>query len=277
MLRETTEFLQLSPTLGQREEPLSTAARIGIERLGLTFLGAGSRGAIEVLKNVSLDIRDGEFVCLIGPSGCGKSTLISLIAGYVKPTAGSIAVDGHTVDGPSPERVLVFQTPSLFPWYSVKKNIAFGMTLKANQARYRNVASRVDELIELVGLQGFGDAYPFELSGGMRQRVEIARALAVDPAILLMDEPFGALDALTRLSLQREMLRIWESTQKTILFVTHDIMEAVMLADRVVVFSPRPAEVKEIVSVEISRPRHRTSPEAVGLAQHIAELLGVPL
>lgn len=254
-----------------------TPARIGIEHVGLTFGGTGNRGAIEVLNDVSLSIRDGEFICLIGPSGCGKSTLISLLAGYVKPTTGTVSVDGHVVEGPSPERVMVFQAPSLFPWYSVKDNIAFGMTLKANRGRYPDVGSRVNELIRLVGLQGFADAYPFELSGGMRQRVEIARALAVDPAILLMDEPFGALDALTRLSLQREMLRIWESTRKTILFVTHDIMEAVILADRVVVFSPRPAVIKEVVSIGLARPRHRDSRDAVLLAQHIAELLEVAL
>ncbi len=232
---------------------------------------------MEVLDGISLNIRDGEFVCLIGPSGCGKSTLISLVAGYAKSTRGTIFVDGHAVEEPSPERVMVFQAPSLFPWYSVKQNVAFGMTLRANRSRYRDVSGRVAELLQLVGLQGFADHYPFELSGGMRQRVEIARALAVDPAILLMDEPFGALDALTRLALQREMLRIWETTRKTIMFVTHDIMEAVMLADRVVVFSARPAKIREVVSIDLARPRHRDGAEAARMARHIAGLLGVTL
>lgn len=257
--------------------PLDPPTRIDIDRIGLEYPGTGSRGTVEVLDGVSLNIRDGEFVCLIGPSGCGKSTLLSLVAGYAKSTRGTISVDGHTVEGPSPERVMVFQAPSLFPWYSVRRNIAFGMTLQANRGRYPNAPARVDDLLQLVGLQGFADHYPFELSGGMRQRVEIARALAVDPAILLMDEPFGALDALTRLALQREMLRIWESTRKTILFVTHDIMEAVMLADRVVVFSPRPARIKEVVSIDLARPRHRDSADAARMAHRIANLLGVTL
>lgn len=253
------------------------APRIGIEHVGLSFPGTGSRETVEVLNDVSLSLQDGEFVCLIGPSGCGKSTLLSLVAGYARPTSGTISVDDHRVEGPSPERVMVFQSPSLFPWYSVSQNVAFGMTLKANRGQYPDVPGRVDELIRLVGLQGFAGHYPFELSGGMRQRVEIARALAVDPAILLMDEPFGALDALTRLTLQREMLRIWESTHKTILFVTHDIMEAVMLADRVVVFSQRPARIKEVISIGLIRPRHRDSAEAARMALRIADLLGVTL
>lgn len=261
---------------GARVSP-SPATRIGIEDVGLGYPAMGNRGIVEVLDGISLNIRDGEFVCLIGPSGCGKSTLVSLVAGYAEATRGTISVDGRAVEGPSPERVMVFQAPSLFPWYSVRQNIAFGMTLRANRSRYRDVPGRVAELLQLVGLQGFADHYPFELSGGMRQRVEIARALAVDPAILLMDEPFGALDALTRLALQREMLRIWETTRKTIMFVTHDIMEAVMLADRVVVFSARPAKIREVVSIDLARPRHRDGVEAARMARHIAGLLGVTL
>jgi ABC-type nitrate/sulfonate/bicarbonate transport system ATPase subunit len=224
-----------------------------------------------------LTVRDGEFVCLIGPSGCGKSTLLSLLAGYAVPSSGSILVDGTAVRGPSPQRVMVFQSPSLFPWCTVAENISFGMTLRASRHRYPDATKRVDDLVSLVGLDGFSKHYPFELSGGMRQRVEIARALAVDPAILLMDEPFGALDALTRLSLQRETLRIWENTKKTILFVTHDIIEAVMLADTVVVFSNRPARIKEVVRINVRRPRHRDGADVSAIARRIAELLEVTL
>ena len=253
------------------------SARISIDNVSLRFPGAGNRLPVEVLNDISLEIRDGEFVCLIGPSGCGKSTLISLIAGYLEPTSGSIRVDGSTVSGPGPERVMVFQTPSLFPWCSVTENIAFGMKLGTNQARYPDVTGKVKELTKLVGLEGFEKHYPYELSGGMRQRVEIARALAVDPAILLMDEPFGALDALTRLTLQRETLRIWESTRKTIMFVTHDILEAVILADKIIVFSERPARIKEIFQITLGRPRRRDGADVAQIARDIADLLGVTL
>lgn len=253
------------------------SARISIDNVSLRFPSAGNRLPVEVLNDISLEIRDGEFVCLIGPSGCGKGTLISLIAGYLEPTSGSIRVDGSTVSGPGPERVMVFQTPSLFPWCSVTENIAFGMKLGTNQARYPDVTGKVKELTKLVGLEGFEKHYPYELSGGMRQRVEIARALAVDPAILLMDEPFGALDALTRLTLQRETLRIWESTRKTIMFVTHDILEAVILADKIIVFSERPARIKEIFQITLGRPRRRDGADVAQIARDIADLLGVTL
>lgn len=253
------------------------SARISIDNVSLRFPGAGNRLPVEVLNDISLEIQDGEFVCLIGPSGCGKSTLISLIAGYLEPTSGSIRVDGRPVTGPGPERVMVFQTPSLFPWCSVTENIAFGMKLGTNQARYPDVTGKVKELTKLVGLEGFEKHYPYELSGGMRQRVEIARALAVDPAILLMDEPFGALDALTRLTLQRETLRIWENTRKTIMFVTHDIVEAVILADKIIVFSERPARIKEISQITLGRPRRRDGADVAQIARHIADLLGVTL
>lgn len=250
---------------------------IWIEDVSLTFPGGGKRPPIQVLDEINLHIKEGEFVSLIGPSGCGKSTLLSLLAGYNEPTDGLLKVNSHEVSGPGPDRVMVFQSPTLFPWYSVRENIAYGMNLKSNRGRFPDVDLRVSQLINLVGLTGFDKHYPFELSGGMRQRVEIARALAVDPDILLMDEPFGALDALTRIALQRETLKIWEETQKTILFVTHDMIEAVILSDRVVVFSNRPARVQEIINIDLPRPRHRDSKEVIEIARKIATLLDVKL
>lgn len=266
-----------NPQPGIRPSNLTPPPRIHIKGLRLDYPGAGARPPLTVLGGIDLDVRAGEFVCLIGPSGCGKSSLVTLLAGYGKPTAGTLSVDGIKVEGPAPDRVMVFQQPSLFPWYTVRANIAFGMKLNANRGRFSDPSARADELIQLVGLDGFGDHLPNELSGGMRQRVEIARALAVDPAILLMDEPFGALDALTRLTLQREMLRIWQATNKTVLFVTHDIVEAVLLADSIVVFSPRPATIKERVKIDLPRPRHRDSAEVGRIARHIADLLEVSL
>ncbi|WP_340149041.1 ABC transporter ATP-binding protein [uncultured Sneathiella sp.] len=250
---------------------------IWIEDVSLTFPGGGKRPSVQVLDEVNLHIKEGEFVSLIGPSGCGKSTLLSLLAGYNEPTDGLLKVNSHDVSGPGPDRVMVFQSPTLFPWYSVRENIAYGMNLESNRGRFPDVDLRVSQLINLVGLTGFDKHYPFELSGGMRQRVEIARALAVDPDILLMDEPFGALDALTRIALQRETLKIWEETQKTILFVTHDMIEAVILSDRVVVFSNRPASVQEIIDIDLPRPRHRDSKEVIEIARKIATLLDVKL
>jgi ABC-type nitrate/sulfonate/bicarbonate transport system ATPase subunit len=250
---------------------------IAIKGVSLTYPGVGERAAVAVLDEVSLTSGKGEFVCLIGPSGCGKSTLLSLLAGYIKPSAGTLLVNGHPIDGPGPERVMVFQNPTLFPWYSVAENIAFGLRVTRKSKNSLGINRKVDGLIRLVGLEGFAKHYPFELSGGMRQRVEIARALAVDPDILLMDEPFGALDSLTRLQMQRETLRIWEETRKTILFVTHDIAEAVVMADNVVVFTRRPARVKETVPVRLRRPRHRDSAEVAEISRHLADLLEVKL
>jgi NitT/TauT family transport system ATP-binding protein len=255
----------------------SQGRQIEVENVGVTFPGIGTRPSVEVMRDVSLTIDPGEFVCLIGPSGCGKSTLLSLLAGYMAPTSGRLGVAGRAIAGPSPERVMVFQSPTLFPWRSVEQNIAFGLTLRSNRPRFPDPGAVVADLIRLVGLEGFAKHYPFELSGGMRQRVEIARALAVNPDMLLMDEPFGALDALTRLTLQRETLRIWEETRKTVLFVTHDISEAVILADRVVVFTHRPARVREIVTIDLPRPRHRDSADVAAFTRRIAELLEVTL
>ena len=252
---------------------LARATAIRLEDVSLTFPAAASREPVRVLDAVSLDVEPGQFVCVIGTSGCGKSTLLSLIAGYLRPTGGRVVVDGERVRGPGPDRLMVFQQPALFPWCTAGDNIAFGLRLRAHRGNAQDVQASVDRLLALVGLSGAGNRFPFELSGGMRQRVEIARALAVDPRVLLMDEPFGALDALSRLSMQREMLRIWEQTRKTVVFVTHDIEEAVLLADRVVVLSQRPATVKETIDIPLSRPRQREDPKVGELARRVASLL----
>jgi len=246
---------------------------ITLEDVRLSYLAVAGRDKVHVLDGISLDVRPGSFVCLIGTSGCGKSTLLSLIAGYIAPTAGRVLIDGQVVKGPASDRIMVFQHPTLFPWCTAAENVGFGLRLRVHKARSGNAEATIDTLLNLVGLKGFGDRYPFELSGGMRQRVEIARALAVRPRVLLMDEPFGALDALSRLSMQREMLRIWEDTGKTVVFVTHDIEEAVVLGDTVVVLSQRPATVKEVLDVALPRPRLREDPKVVALARHIATLL----
>jgi len=252
---------------------LAAANAIRLEDVSLTFPAAGTREPVRVLDAISLDVEPGRFVCVIGTSGCGKSTLLSLIAGYLKPTRGRVIVDGHPVQAPGADRIMVFQHPALFPWCTASDNVAFGLRLRAHRGRAHDVKGTVDRLLALVGLSGAGDRFPFELSGGMRQRVEIARALAVDPRVLLMDEPFGALDALSRLSMQREMLRIWEQTGKTVMFVTHDIEEAVLLADTVVVLSQRPATVKETIDISLSRPRQREDPKVRELARRVALLL----
>jgi len=255
--------------LARTESPL-----IRFDDVSLTFEAKKLRAPLAVLADVSLDVREGEFVCIIGPSGCGKSTLLSLLAGFFRPTEGRVVVRGTSVREPGSDRAMVFQSSALFPWLTVSNNVSYGLKLKANRAQL-GPADKVPELLKLVGLEGFGDHYPFELSGGMRQRVEIARALAVNPDILLMDEPLGALDALTRLTMQAELARIWQETRKTILFVTHDIEEAVILADRVVVMSSRPAHVSEDIAVPLPRPRHRGDPQVTELAHYIAELLHV--
>jgi NitT/TauT family transport system ATP-binding protein len=208
---------------------------------------------VRALDDVTVEVPDGHFVCIVGASGCGKSTLLNIMAGLVRPTSGTIDVGGHPVEGPGADRGMVFQSYTLFPWLRVRENIEFGPSLKgvAGQQR-RRVAGA---LLEEMGLTEFARAYPSELSGGMKQRVAIARALANDPEVLLMDEPFGALDALTRAGAQRFLTQVWEQHRRTIVFVTHDIDEAIYLGDTVYVMSPRPGRVKEIVPVDIPRPR----------------------
>ncbi|NLA39342.1 MAG: ABC transporter ATP-binding protein [Methanomicrobiales archaeon] len=223
------------------------------------------------LEGVTLDISDEEFICLVGPSGCGKTTLLRIIAGLETLTSGSVTIDGHAVIGPDPKRGMVFQEYSLFPWRRVIDNVAFGLEMKGVGKEERRRTA--DHYIDMVGLSQFRDAYPFELSGGMRQRVAIARALANDPDVLLMDEPFGALDAQTRNRMQRELLSLWQQTKKTIIFVTHSVDEAVYLADRIIVLSPRPAAVQEIITIPWPRPRDRTSAEFAEVRRRVLDMI----
>jgi len=226
---------------------------------------------IWALKDINLEIRDEEFICLVGPSGCGKTTLLRIIAGLESPTTGRVIVDGNVVTGPDPRRGMVFQEYSLFPWQKVIDNIAFGLEMRGvGKEERRRIGERY---LEMVGLSQFRDAYPYELSGGMRQRVAIARALANDPDVLLMDEPFGALDAQTRNRMQGELLSIWEQTKKTILFVTHSVDEAVYLSDRIVVLTPRPGSVREIVEIPWPRPRDRTSIEFADVRRKVLRMI----
>jgi ABC-type nitrate/sulfonate/bicarbonate transport system ATPase subunit len=211
------------------------------------------RGTVTALQEVSLEIPDASFACIVGASGCGKSTLLNIMAGLVQPTRGTVALDGGRVEGPGAERGMVFQSYTLFPWLRVRENIEFGPELQGlpKQAR-REISSR---LLEEMKLTDFATAYPRELSGGMKQRVAIARALANNPEVLLMDEPFGALDALTRSSQQRFLTGIWEQHRRTIAFVTHDIEEAIFLGDTVFVMTPRPGRIREVIPIDIPRPR----------------------
>ncbi len=229
-------------------------------------------GEIKALEDINLNVKPNEFLCIIGPSGCGKTTLLRLIAGLDLPSSGEIILDGKEVKGPSPDRGMVFQEFSLFPWRTVIKNVTLGLKIRGiNENEQYRIAN---EYIELVGLKGFENCYPYELSGGMKQRVAIARALAMDPSILLMDEPFGSVDAQTRNVLQEELLGIWKRTKKTVLFVTHSVDEAVYLADRVAVMSTRPGRIVECMDIDIARPRKRTSVEANEIREMLLMRLG---
>jgi NitT/TauT family transport system ATP-binding protein len=254
-----------------------TSVQISFRDVSLAFGSAAGRDRLRVLDGIDFAVEAGEFVCIIGPSGCGKTTLLSLLAGYIRPTAGEMLVDGAPVAAPGSDRVMVFQSATLFPWLTAGANIAYGLRLRRNRGKSPDWRARVNELLRLAGLEGFEHHFPSELSGGMRQRVEIARALAVDPAILLMDEPMGALDALTRLTMQAELIRIWRRTRKTILFVTHDIDEALIMADHIVVLTARPSRIQEKITVELPRPRHRDDPRLCALSRHIGNLLGVAI
>jgi NitT/TauT family transport system ATP-binding protein len=228
-------------------------------------------GEVVALKDIDLAVGAGEFVCLLGPSGCGKSTLLNAIAGFAPPTAGTITVDGRAVAGPGPDRGMVFQEYALFPWMTVAQNVAFGLEIKGMARALIN--QRVAELLETLKLTDFRDRFPKDLSGGMRQRVAIARVLALDPPVLLMDEPFGALDSLTRRSLQDELLRIWASMKKTIIFVTHSIEESIYLADRIVVMTYRPGTIKADIRVGMAHPRDGAAAEFNALKKQLSGLV----
>lgn len=223
---------------------------------------SGRNGEMVALNGVSLDIHENEFVCVVGPSGCGKSTLLNIIAGLHEPTSGQVLVDGQAVSGPGPDRGVVFQQYALFPWLTVQKNVEFGLKLQGmSQDKAEQEAKKY---IKMVDLEQFAQSYPKELSGGMKQRVAIARAYAINPKVLLMDEPFGALDAQTRTQLQTELLKTWEKEQKTCFFITHDVEEAIILAQRVIIMSARPGRIKEVVEINIPYPR---APDGDGLSR----------
>ncbi len=232
------------------------SAIIELREAGICF--NGSERSVQALRNVTLSVAEGELVCVLGPSGCGKTTLLNLVAGFLSPTSGRVLFDGSPVREPGPDRAVVFQDPSLFPWLDVAGNVEFGMRVNDSLPARERVERR-ERLLAMVGLADFASAHPHELSGGMRQRVAIARALALKPRVLLMDEPFGALDAQTRERLQDELLEIWQRTDTTILFVTHNVAEAACLGDRVVVLSERPGTVLSDEATELPRPRERLS------------------
>lgn len=240
--------------LARGEQMMATGksdAKIKVK--GLSKIYQGRNGDVIALNNVDLEIKQNEFVCIVGPSGCGKSTLLNIIAGLEKKTSGSVLADDKEIEGPGEGRGVVFQQYALFPWKTVLKNVEFGLKLKGIDAVTRR--KHAMEYLELVGLKDFAHSYPKELSGGMKQRVAIARAFAAEPEVLLMDEPFGALDAQTRAQLQEELLNIWENKKKTCFFITHDVEEAVLLAQRVVIMSARPGRIKEVIDVDIPYPR----------------------
>jgi NitT/TauT family transport system ATP-binding protein len=252
-----------------------SAPKLEVVNLRKSFRGANS-GVIPVIDDLSLAIDSLEFVALLGPSGCGKSTLLRIIDGLLPPDSGEVLMNGRGINGPGRGRGMVFQGFELFPWRTALKNVEFGMQMLGVGRRERR--DRARHWIELMGLREFEDSYPHQLSGGMQQRVGIARALAIEPEVLLMDEPFGSLDVQTRDLLQDELLSIWQRDQKTVLFVTHSIEEALYLADRVVVFTPRPARMERVISVPFPRPREervKTSPQFVDMRRDIWHSLRV--
>ena len=246
-----------------------TPAKLSAEHVSMAFNRDGK--TTNVLRDINLQVAPGEFLCILGPSGCGKSTLLNTMGGFLSPSGGTIKIDGQLVTGPDPRRIFVFQERGVFPWLTVEGNIAFGLSKLSRSERQQRIA----HYVKLVGLEGFEKAYPAELSGGMKQRLEVARALAVNPDMLLLDEPFGALDSITRLTMRRELLRIWEAERNTIIFVTHDIEEAVQLADRVAVMSDRPATIQRVVEIDIPHPRDLSSPRYLELRNGIFEQLGL--
>lgn len=247
---------------------------IVIQGVGLTYSSAA--GSFEALRGVDLTIQPGEFICLLGPSGCGKTTLLNTIAGFLEPTTGAVFVDGQRITGPGPDRGVVFQQYAVFPWLTVKQNVEFGLRLAANRCSPEEIARTAEHFIDLVNLREFKDAYPKQLSGGMKQRVAIARSYAVNPKVLLMDEPFGALDAQTRHFMQESLLQILDKERKTVVFVTHGVEEAAFLSTRVVVMAARPGRIREIIPIDLPYPRDaatKTSPEFIKIRAVIEKVV----
>jgi NitT/TauT family transport system ATP-binding protein len=244
-------------------------AKLRIEHVRMAFERDGKN--VSVLEDINLDIHDGEFICLVGPSGCGKSTLLNVMGGFLFPTSGTVEIDGEIVRGPDARRILVFQEHGVFPWLTVEGNIGFGLSALSRADREQRVA----HYVQMVRLQGFEHSYPSDLSGGMKQRLQVARALAVNPDILYLDEPFGALDSITRLMMRGELLRIWQSERRTIIFVTHDVDEAVQLANRIVVLSSRPAKIQDILAVDIPYPRNISATRYLELRDDLLKKIGL--
>lgn len=247
-------------------------APIVVERISHVY-APGSGESVHSLDEVSLSLAEGEFVCVLGPSGCGKSTLLMIVAGLLRPTAGRVLLDGAEVRGPGPDRGVVFQEYALLPWKDVLDNVGLGLKFRGMGRRERDAIAQ--RHVDLVNLTGFEQKFPHELSGGMRQRAAVARTLAADPRVVLMDEPFSAVDSQSRMTLQEELVSIWQATRKTILFVTHSIEEAAFLADRVVIMSPRPGRIAEIFTIATPRTERRGENPSGSHSEEIAHLLGV--
>jgi ABC-type nitrate/sulfonate/bicarbonate transport system ATPase subunit len=256
---------------------MSNQAKIVIDNVQKRFVlsRGGARGEVQALQDISLEIRDGEFLTVIGPSGCGKTTLLRIIGGLTDVEGGRVLIDGTPVTGPGPDRSIVFQSFGLLPWKTVLENVAFPLQIRRMSKQV--IHDRCMQHLDLVGLRRFAEAYPHQLSGGMQQRVGLARALATDPDILLMDEPFGAIDAQTRELMQEELMRIWSTRKKTVFFITHDLDEAVYLADRLVVLTRQPGRIRSIIDVDLPRPRWeydvRGHPRFVEIRSRIWQML----
>jgi len=243
--------------------------KLRVQHLGVVYERDGK--STPVLEDLNLDVSEGEFICVVGPSGCGKSTMLNAMGGFLAPTSGSVNIDGEVVTGPDRRRILVFQERGVFPWLTVEGNIGFGLSKLSRTERQERIA----HYVQLVRLQGFENTYPSDLSGGMKQRLQVARALAVNPDILFLDEPFGALDSITRVIMRGELLRIWQTEKRTVIFVTHDIDEAVQLADRVVVLSSRPARIQDILTIDIAHPRNISSPRYLAIRDELLKQIGL--
>ena len=245
-----------------------------IDHVGMTY--SGITGSFEALKDVNLTVEPGEFICFLGPSGCGKTTLLNIIAGFLEPTSGHVSIDDRKIKGPGPDRGVVFQQYAVFPWLTVRQNVEFGLKLSNNRMSDRDFRETADHFIDLVGLTQFQDSYPKELSGGMKQRVAIARSYVVNPEVLLMDEPFGALDAQTRQFMQESLLNILEKEKKTVIFITHGVDEATFLSSRVVVMAAQPGRIRQIIPVDLPYPRDadtKNTPEFIKLRAQIDKVV----